>query len=180
MQKLLGFAIPHTKQAKFNPYQISHCFFFSWLRLGFVVPGEKGLLSHHLISWLTRFPLNAHFYFKTEEDWSCVHFLPSDFILALFEKCTQLNTWAWFYLCALDIFILPTPFLTGRKRTHRAGGADSILRRLPDFCAHCSVLDRSCRAKPSRFCSHRFCTYPFPCEADKGFLVMIWLSINHR
>lgn len=60
------------------------------------------------------------------------------------------------------------------------GGADSILRRLPDFCAHCLVLHLSSKAKPSRFCSRRFSTYPCPCEADKGFLVMIWLSINHR
>lgn len=34
------------------------------------------------------------------------------------------------YLCALGIFILPTPFLAGRKRKRRAGGPGSISRRL--------------------------------------------------
>lgn len=96
---------------------------------------REKVFSHHLISWLTRFPLNAHFYFKTEEDWSCVHFLPSDFILALFENALSKHL-GLVLSCALDISYFAHTLPYRQEENTQGLGGGLHLEKAPGLCAH--------------------------------------------
>lgn len=114
----------HTHQAaKIQLLPDFHFTFFCYVC--FNLPGEKDLFFLKLISWMTSFPLKAHFYFLNWGMRELCQFKILFSLCIIWKMHTGKIYRAW-SLCALDIFIPPTPFLAaGGKKKCGAGGPAS-------------------------------------------------------
>lgn len=145
-------------------------FFFFWLHQSFVLPGEKGLLSHHFTTH--PFPLHAHFRFKTEESrvGSASHNRISSLHCSKNAHSKNLRVLG-LSLCLGHFHFAHT--LPCRQEEKTQGWRAGLhLEKALDLCAHCSFLDPSSRLRPFGFCTH-----PFPCKADTGFQPMVCLIV---